>query len=198
MLAPILLPKVVLHDGSRLLLNLIVRARGGLVDARLRFADAESRSACPATKGSGGPHPGYPRPVASVSQREELLAFRPLSPAHSLPESVLPESVQPAAMSPCTRAARSAASLRPRTRRAFGTLQRHGHDAHPGHREGEGFSQRALLRAGFIRQERLQDRVGLRVQGGFGGGPRGRGKRVGKQLPILVFSEAVGEADGHH
>src|SRR5215210_5890866 len=75
--------------GSGLLLGLIVRARGRLVEARSRFAAAEeNRSPCPAQR-SGGPHLGHPRPVASVSQREGLLAFRLLSPALLLPESVL-------------------------------------------------------------------------------------------------------------
>jgi hypothetical protein len=35
--------------------------------------------------------------------------------------------------------------------------------SHPGHREGKSFSQRAVCRAGHLREERLQDRVGLRV-----------------------------------
>src|SRR5215208_3571377 len=65
-----------------------------------------------------------------------------------------------------------AAGLRPRALRAFGRLSGDGHDARPGHREGEGFSQGPLLRAGFLLEERLQDRVGLRLQGGLGGGPR--------------------------
>src|SRR5215203_3184579 len=46
--------------------------------------------------------------------------------------------------------------------------------SHPGHREGEGFSQGAVCRAGHLREECLQDRVGLRVQGGTLGQPRGR------------------------
>jgi hypothetical protein len=45
------------------------------VEARSRFAATENRSPCPA-KRSGDPHPGHPRPVASVSQREGLLALR--------------------------------------------------------------------------------------------------------------------------
>ena len=56
-------------------------------------------------------------------------------------------------------------------------LPRDGHDPGAGDGEGEGFSQGALLRAGDLRKERLQDRVGLRVQGGAGGGPRWRGNR---------------------
>src|SRR5215203_5548293 len=38
-----------------------------------------------------------------------------------------------------------------------------GHHSHSGHGEGKSFSQGAVLRAGHFRQERLQDRVGLRV-----------------------------------
>jgi transposase len=68
--------------GSGLLLGLIVRARGRLVKARSRFAAAENRSPCPAQR-PGGPHPGYPRPVAPLEQREGLLALRFLAPAAS-------------------------------------------------------------------------------------------------------------------
>src|SRR5215218_5098742 len=51
-----------------------------------------------------------------------------------------------------------------------GRLPRDGHDPRPGHRAGEGFPQGALLRAGHLRQERLQDLVvGLGLQGGPGG-----------------------------
>src|SRR5215207_6634113 len=103
------------HARSRLLLGLIVRPRGRLVEARSRFAAAENRSPCPAQR-SGGHHPGYPRPVAALPQREGLLEIRPLSPALLLPESVLPESVQPAGKGPGARDASSAACLRPRTR----------------------------------------------------------------------------------
>jgi hypothetical protein len=57
----------------------------------------------------------------------------------------LPESAQPAGTGRCARAARSAACLRPRTRRAFGSLPPRGHDARPCDGAGEGFSQGALV-----------------------------------------------------
>src|SRR5215207_3795189 len=111
------------RHGSGLLLGLIVRARRRLVEARPLLEAAEDRSACPAHR-LGGLDPGHPRPVASLPQRAGLLAFRLLSPALLLPYPLLPESVQPAGTSPGARAARSAACIRPRTRRAFGALPR--------------------------------------------------------------------------
>ena len=67
--------------------------------------------------------------------------------------------------------------------RAFGHLPRLGHDPHPGDREGEGFSQGAVRRPSELRTQRLQDRVGLRLQGGAGGGPRGRNHSLSGWLP---------------
>lgn len=76
MLDPDLLPKVVLR-GSRLLLSLIVRDGGRLVEARTRLTSTKHKAR---TSGSayrfGGHHPGHPRPVASLPQRTGLLAFR--------------------------------------------------------------------------------------------------------------------------
>src|SRR5215203_2654736 len=158
--------------GSGLLLGLIVRPRGRLVEAQPRFAAAENRSSCPAQR-SGGPHPGHPRPVASLLQRARLLALRFFASAPLLPEPLFAEPAQPAHPSPGARVAPLAAGLRRGSYGAFGRLPRDGHDAPPGHRKGEGFSQGALLRAGILRAQRLQDRVGLRLQGGTGGGPRG-------------------------
>src|SRR5918998_1429028 len=155
------------RDGSGLLLGFIVRARGRLAEALSLLPATENRSARPAHR-LGGNHPGHPRPVASLPQREGLLAFRLLSPALLLPEALLPEPVQPTHPSPGARDARSATRVRSRTRRTFGGLPRRGHDARLGDGAGEGFSQGALLRAGYLRQERLQDRVGLRVQGAPG------------------------------
>ena len=132
------------HARSGLLLGLIVRARGGLVEARSRFAAAENRSPCPAQR-PGGHHPGYLRRVASVSQREGLLALRFFAPALLLPYVVLPGPAQSAHPSPGARAARVAASLRPRTRLSFGRLSSDGHDPRSGHGEGEGFSQGARI-----------------------------------------------------
>src|SRR5215212_11536254 len=136
--------------GSGLLLGFIVRARRRLVEARARLAASEDRSARP-THGPGGPYPGHPRPVAPLPQREGLLEIRPGAPAPLLPHVVLPEPAQSAHPSPGARDAPLAARLRPRARRAFGSLPRDGHHPHPGHREGEGFSPAALLRAGYLR-----------------------------------------------
>jgi hypothetical protein len=75
-----------------------------------------------------------------------------------LPEPLLPEPVQSTHPSPGARDARSATRICPRTRRTFVGLPRRGHDARPGDGAGEGFSQGALLlRAGELREERLQD-----------------------------------------
>jgi hypothetical protein len=163
------------RHGSGLLLGLIVRAVRRLVEARPLLEAAEDRSACPAQR-LGGLDPAHPCPVASLPQRAGLLAFRLFSAALLLPYPLLTESVRPAGRSPGARAARSAARIRPGTRRAFGDLLRPGHDSRPNDGANEGFSQGALLRASDVRQERLQDRLGLRVQGGSGGRPRGRGK----------------------
>src|SRR5215207_9022005 len=172
MLAPNLLPKAVPHDGSRLLLGLIVRPRGRLVEGRPSLECAsQGWPSCPPFR-ERGPYPGHPRPVASLPQREGFLALRVGPPAPLLPEVVLPGPAQSAHPSPCARAARVAARLRPRARRAFGRLSGDGHHSRSGYREGEGFSQGALLRAGYLREERFQDRVDLRLQGGVGGGPR--------------------------
>src|SRR5215208_6927315 len=178
--------------GSGLLLGLIVRARGGLVEARSRFAAAENRSPCPAQR-SGGHHPGHSCPVASVSQREGLLALRLGASAPLLPEPLFAEPAQSAHPSPGARDARSAACLRPRARLSFGRLSRDGHDPRSGHREGEGFWQGALLWAGFLREERLQDRVGLRLQGCFGGRPGGDNHRF-RSGPCGLRREAHREA----
>jgi hypothetical protein len=166
------------RHGSGLLLGFIVRPNRGLVEAQPRLRATENRSACPA-KRSGGHHSGHPRSVAPLEQREGLLALGLGAPALLLPYPLFSKPTQPAYSSSGARVASSAASLRPRTRRAFGTLPRAGHDARPGDGAGEGFSQGALLRPSDVRQQRLQeDRVGLRLQGGSGGRPRGRGKRL--------------------
>jgi hypothetical protein len=71
---------------------------------------------------------------------------------------VLPGSAQSAHPSPGAPDARVAAHLRPRARLSLGRLWRDGHHPRPGHSEGEGFSQGALLlRSGYFREERLQD-----------------------------------------
>src|SRR5215213_153454 len=126
------------RHGSGLLLGLIVRLRRRLVEARaLLEAATPTRSACIAHR-LGGFDPGHPRPVAPLQKREGLLALRLLSPALLLPEPLFAGPVQPKGASPANRDSRSAASLRPRARPSLGRLPRDGHDADPGHREGEG------------------------------------------------------------
>ena len=93
------------HARSGLLLGLIVRARGRLVEARTHFAAAEERSARPAQR-SGGHHPGHPRPVASLPQREGLLALRFFAPALLVPYPLFAEPTQPSHPSPGARALR--------------------------------------------------------------------------------------------
>src|SRR5918993_5589588 len=107
------------RDGFGLLLDLIVRPRGRLVEARPRLAAAENRPARAAQR-SGGPHPGYPRPVAPLQKREGLLALRLGAPAPLLPCPLFAEPAQSAHPSPGARAAPLAARLRPRARRSFG------------------------------------------------------------------------------
>src|SRR5215212_6225105 len=95
MLAPNLLPKAVPHYGSRLLLGLIVRARGRLVEGRPSPGHTPSRPSRPPER-LRGPDAGHPRPVASLSQREGLLALRMGAPAPFRPYVVLPRPTQPA------------------------------------------------------------------------------------------------------
>src|SRR5215203_3425467 len=165
------------HARSRLLLGLIVRARGRLVEAQARFGTTESRSSGSAQR-SGGPHPDHPRPVAPLQKRARFLALRSRTSALLLPEPLFPEPAQPEGALCGARVARLAAWSGPRAPWCFGGLPCPGHYADPGHREGEGFSQGAVLRAGHLREERLQDRVGLRVQGGTFCEPGGRDLRL--------------------
>jgi hypothetical protein len=81
MLVPNLRPKVVPH-GSRLLPGLVVRTRGRLVEGApsLLRAQEETRPSGLALR-SRGHHPGHPRPVAPLPQREGLLALRFGTPA---------------------------------------------------------------------------------------------------------------------
>jgi hypothetical protein len=165
------------RHGSGLLLGLIVRPRGRLVEAGVLLGASENRSARPAQR-LGGHDTCDPRAVAPLPQREGLLAFRLGAPALLLPEPLLPEPVQPQGASLGARDARPAAGFRPRTRPAFGRVPRSGYHPPAGDGAGEGVPQGALLRAGELRTQRLQDRVGLRLQGGAGGGSRGRGERL--------------------
>jgi hypothetical protein len=179
MLAPNLLPKAVPHDGSRLLLGFIVRPDRGLVEDQPLLGHTPPRPSRSPER-AGGPDAGF-----SAAQWPRLRSerdfwrfawahLRPYFPMFCAPR----DSSKQAHPSPGARAARVAARLGPRARRAFGRLPRDGHHPHPGYREGEGFSQGALLGAGILRAQRLQDLVvGLRLQGGFDRGPRGRNQR---------------------
>jgi hypothetical protein len=146
---------------------------------KLECASQPPKTSRPAllSASGGGHHSGSPRSVASLPQREGLLALRPGAPALLLPYPLFAEPTQPAHPSPGAGDAPLAARLRPRARLSFGCLSRDGHDSRSGYREGEGFSQGAVLRSGVLREERFQDRVGLRLQGSFGGGPRRRNHR---------------------
>ncbi len=176
MLAPNLLPKAVARRGSRLLLGLIVRPHRRLVAGQPPLEHASPWPYRPPER-ERGLDAGNPRPVASVAQRARLLALRPSAPARLFPEPVLSEPAQPAHPSPGARVARVAAGLRRGAIRAFGGLPRLGHHPDRGDREGKGLPQGPVRRPSELRAQRLQDRVGLRLQGGAGGGPRGRNHR---------------------
>jgi hypothetical protein len=103
--------------------------------------------------------PGRP---ALLSESEVLtLAFpQPSGPASEARE-ISGASLGPTCALTCPCCAPRASSigaavLRPRARLSFGRLSRDGH--HPPAGDGEGFWQGALLRAGYLREERLQDR----------------------------------------
>src|SRR5215217_4543590 len=93
MLAPNLLPKAVPHDGSRLLLGLIVRPGRRLVEGQPPLGHTPPRPSRPPER-PGGPYPGDPRPVASLQKRARLLALRMGAPAPLLPYVVLPRPTQ--------------------------------------------------------------------------------------------------------
>src|SRR5215213_8225973 len=120
MLVANLRPKVVLPHGSRLLLGLIVRARGRLVDGEQILGAIETRPPGPALS-ERGPHSGHPRPVAPLSQRAGLLEIRPLPPAALLPQLGEPEPAQPPYPRPGTRAASAAGRACLHALRALGS-----------------------------------------------------------------------------
>ncbi len=98
--------------------------------------------------------------------------------ARLLPEPVLPGPAQPEGARPGARVARVGARLRRGALRALGRLPRLGHDPDPGGGEGKGLPQGAFHRPSELRAQRVEDRVGLRLQGGAGGRPRGRDHRL--------------------
>src|SRR5215204_2127927 len=82
------------HARSRLLLGLIVRVGGRLVEARALFGAAESRPSGLAYRPRAH-HPGHPRPVAPLQKRARFLALRLGTSAPLLPEALFPKPTQP-------------------------------------------------------------------------------------------------------
>src|SRR5215208_1726918 len=105
LLVPNLRPKVVAHSGSRLLLGLIVRARGRLVAGAPSARCPQEAWPSGVALREQGADVGDPRPVAPLPQRARLLAFRLLAPTFLLPYPLLPESAQPEDARPGARAA---------------------------------------------------------------------------------------------
>src|SRR5215210_4670846 len=173
MLSPYLDQKAVMHAGSRLLARLIVRPHRRLVEGYpLLFGHSPSRSPIAYLR-AGDPHPCHTRSVAALQKREGLPPIRlhPSSPV--FPYTPLPEPVQSKGESFGGRDESPPASSGQAPRRALGRLSRPGHYPHPGRGEGESLPQRAVLWAGYLRQERFQNRMGLWVQGGAFDHPRG-------------------------
>jgi protein-tyrosine-phosphatase len=108
LLVPNLRPKVVPHDGSRLLLGLIVRAGGRLVEGQTLFGAAQGRPSGAACR-LRGHHPGHPRPVASLEKRARFLALCSSASELLLPDPLLPKPAQPEGTRPGARVARPAA-----------------------------------------------------------------------------------------
>jgi hypothetical protein len=75
MLIPNLRPKVVPHNGSRLLLGLIVRARRRLVALRRSPKHEEGSRPSGPSHGSGGFDPGDPRPMARFRSERDFWRF---------------------------------------------------------------------------------------------------------------------------
>src|SRR5215207_9015377 len=164
------------HAGSRLLLGLIVRVGGRLVEAQALFGAAQSWTSSSAYRPRGH-HPGNTRPVASLEKRARFLALCSGIPAPLLPEPLLPKPTQPEGALSGARIAQLPACNGPNALWCFGGLPCAGHYSHPGHCEGKSFSQGTVCWASHLRQVRLEDRVGLRVQGSTFGQPRGRDLR---------------------
>ena len=167
------------RDGSGLLLGLIVRARGRLVEARARSSQPPKTGRPALLTDSEVIDPGHPRPVAPLPQREGLLALRFLSPALLLPEPLLPEPVQPAGYEPWSPSCAPCSGPSPEELAEPSAVYRVLDTTLVPAMVRVRASRKGLFcgQATFG-QERLQDRVGLRLQGGAGGRSRGRGKRL--------------------
>src|SRR5918995_5149621 len=164
MLAPNLDQKAVL-DGSRLLPGLIVRPGGRLVEGQSLLRTSRGRATGLALR-ERGPYTGDPRPVASLQKRARLLALCLLAPAWILPEPREPEPAQPQGARPGARDESAAAISGTDTPPTLGGLPHRGHYPYPGDGAGEGLQRRAVCRAGHLREMPLENRVGLRLQGG--------------------------------
>jgi hypothetical protein len=101
--------------------------------------------------------------VVPLQKRARFLALCSCTSAPLLPEPLFPKPIQPQGALCGARFASLPACSGPNALWRLGGLPYPGHHSHPGHREGKSFSQRAVCRAGHLREERLQDRVGLRV-----------------------------------
>jgi hypothetical protein len=133
------------HARSRLLLGLIVRVGGRLVEAQALFGAAESWTSGLAYRPRGH-HPGHPRPVvAPLQKRARFLALRSRTSAPLLPYPLFPEPTQPQDALCGARFARLPACSDPNALWRFGDLPCPGHHSHPGHREGKSFSQAAVF-----------------------------------------------------
>src|SRR5215218_5320410 len=148
-----------------------------LVEAQALFGAAENWSSSPAYRPRGH-HPRNTRPVASLEKRARFLALCSRTSAPLLPQPLLPKPTQPEGALYGARVAQLPACSGRNALWCFGGLPCPGHYAHPGHCEGESFSQGTVCRASHLRQVRLEDRVGLRVQGSTFGQPRGRDLRL--------------------
>jgi hypothetical protein len=160
MLVPNLRSKVVPY-GPRLLPSLIVRPDRRLVASQAPPESATGSRPSVSALRLRGIDAGHPRPVASLPQREGLLAVCLLSPASLLPYPLLSVPAQPAHPCPGARIASLAAGPRPRALRTFGRLPRDGHNARSGCRASESVPQGAVCRASELRKMPLQERVGF-------------------------------------
>ena len=164
MLVPNLRPKVVPHDGSRLLLGLNCTCSwttGGASAIPRRCPTSPAVRPCCANRKSL-PWPSSPNGPASAARGTSGASL--LRTCALTSPSCAPKANSTGASEPCSPSCvRVAAGLRLGSCPAFGRLPCDGHHPGAGDGEGEGFSQGAVLRAGFLREERLQDRVDLRV-----------------------------------
>src|ERR671911_1061352 len=109
------------HARCRLLLGLIVRVGGRLVEAQALFGAAQSWPSGLAYRPRGH-HPGHPRPVAPLQKRARFLALCSGTSAPLLPEPLLPKPTQPQGALCGARVARLPARRGPKALWSFGGL----------------------------------------------------------------------------